>query len=73
MRYLYAPGELEGDQRRAIDSVWSMEVYNIESLVVIEDEPVLYYPNDGLKHGFVRVNSNSEKISRQYLSPPGTA
>ena len=30
VRYLYTPGELKGDQRRATDSVWSMKVYNIE-------------------------------------------
>ena len=30
VRYLYTPGELKGGQRRATDSVWSMEVYNIE-------------------------------------------
>ena len=64
VRYLYAPGELEGVQSRATHSVWSMEVYNVERLVVNEDEPFLYYLNDGLKHGFVR-----EELK---LIPPGT-
>ena len=44
VRYLYAPGELEGDKRRrATDPVWSVTVHKIERAVVKSGEPVLYY------------------------------
>ena len=55
VRYLYAPGELEGDKRhRATDPVWSFRVHKIERAVVKSGEPVLYYLMDGPKRGFVR-------------------
>ena len=55
VRYLYAPGELEGDKRcRATDPVWSMTVHKIERAVVKSGEPVLYYLMDGPKRAFVR-------------------
>ena len=54
VRYLYAPGELEGGQRRATDPIWSLKVFNIEKALVNEKEPVLYYLKDGPKRGFVR-------------------
>ncbi|PFX13674.1 putative uncharacterized transposon-derived protein F54H12.3 [Stylophora pistillata] len=54
VRYLYAPGELEGGQRRATDPIWSLKVFNIEKAFVNEKETVLYYLKDGPKRGFVR-------------------
>ena len=44
VRYLYAPGENEGgDRRRATDPIWSIEVYNLDRTIVRDDQPVLYY------------------------------
>lgn len=54
VRYLYAPGELEGGQRRATDPVWSLKVFNISRSTVNEGEPVLYYLDYGPRRGFVR-------------------
>ena len=54
VRYLYQPGELEGDGRRATDPIWSLKVYNIEKVVTKPKEPVMYYLFDGPKRGFVR-------------------
>ena len=54
VRYLFAPGELEGGGRRATDPNWSLNVFNISSSIANENEPVLYYLKDGPKRGFVR-------------------
>ena len=54
VRYLFAPGELEGGGRRATDPNWSLKVFNISSSIANENEPVLYYLKDGPKRGFVR-------------------
>ena len=56
VRYLYAPGEGEGgERRRATDPIWSLEVYNLVRSVVSSDQPVLYYLGEGApKRGFVR-------------------
>ena len=54
VRYLFAPGELEGGGKRATDPNWSLKVFNISSSVVNENEPVLYYLKDGPERGFVR-------------------
>ena len=63
VRYLYAPGEGEGgDRRRATDPIWSLGVYNLSRSVVSSDQPVLYYLSSGgggttnrpPKRGFVR-------------------
>ena len=64
VRYLYAPGELEGGQRRATDPVWSLKVFNISRSIVNEGEPVLYYLDYGPRRGFVR-----EELM---VVPPGT-
>ena len=53
VRYLYAAGELEGGKRRAIDPIWSLKVYNIDSILVNEGELVLYYLKDRPKRDFV--------------------
>ena len=56
VRYLYQPGELEGgDKRRATDPIWSLETYNIDSVVKTPGDPILYYLSEGApKRGFVR-------------------
>ena len=64
VRFLFAPGELEGGQRRATDPNWSLKVFSIDRAIVNEKEPVLYYLKDGPKRGFVR-----EELM---IVPPGT-
>lgn len=64
VRYLYAPGELEGGQRRATDPVWSLKVFSISRSIVNEGEPVLYYLDYGPRCGFVREGL--------MVVPPGT-
>ena len=56
VRYLYAPGEGEGgERRRATDPIWSLEIYDLIRSVVTLDQPVLYYLSSGApKRGFVR-------------------
>ena len=55
VRYLYAPGEDEGgDKRRATDPIWSLEVYDLARTVVEPGKPVLYYLDGGPRRGFVR-------------------
>ena len=56
VRYLYAPGEGEGgERRRATDPIWSLGVYYLSRSVVASDQPVLYYLSSGApKRGFVR-------------------
>ena len=56
VRYLYAPGEGEGgERRRATDPIWSLEIYNLSRSVVSSNQPVLYYlSKGGPKRGFVR-------------------
>ena len=55
VRYLLAPGELEGgERRRATDPIWSIQVYDISRSVVSSNQPVLYYLLDGPRRGFVR-------------------
>ena len=56
LRYLYAPGELEGgERRRATDPNWSLETYTIDSIVTTSGDPILYYLSEGApKRGFVK-------------------
>ena len=56
LRYLYEPGELEGgNQRRATDPIWSLEMYTIDSVVKKPNDPILYYLSEGApKRAFVR-------------------
>ena len=49
VRYLYQPGELEGGGKRATDPIWSLKVYNMETVVTKPKEPVMYYLFDGPK------------------------
>ena len=48
VRYLFAPGEGEGgNRRRATDPIWSLEVYDLDRTVVTPNQPVLYYLSKG--------------------------
>jgi hypothetical protein len=54
VRYLYAPGEVEGDsKRRATDPIWSTKIYEVES--ILETNPPVYYLREpGPKRAFVK-------------------
>ena len=40
VRYLYAPGELEGgEKQRATDPIWSLTEHGIEEIIRQNDEP----------------------------------
>jgi len=56
VRYLYAPGELEGgEKRRATDPIWSMEMHDIARIQISPDQPVLYFLSLGApRRSFVR-------------------
>ena len=54
VRYLLAPGELEGGRRRATDPIWSLSVHRIVQSVAQKDRPVLYYISNGPLRSFVR-------------------
>ena len=56
VRYLYAPGEGEGgERRRATDPIWSLGVWELSRSIVSSGQPVLYYlSTGGPKRGFVR-------------------
>ena len=43
VRYLYQPGELEGGRRRATDPIWSLNVYEIEKIMIKPDAPVYLF------------------------------
>lgn len=55
VRYLLAPGESEGgERRRATDPIWSLEIYGLSRSVVSPNQPVLYYLEGGPRRSFVR-------------------
>ena len=64
VRYLYAPGELEGGRRRATDPMWSLTTHTVRNVVRQSGQPALYYLTDGPPRGFVR-----EEL---LIVPPGT-
>ena len=43
VRYLFAPGELEGGVQRATDPVWSLKTFTVERVIIKLDQPVLYW------------------------------
>ena len=59
VRYLYEPGELEGQQyggersKRSTDPIWSVEVYKIKDRYVQKNQPTLFYLDGGPKRSFV--------------------
>ena len=59
VRYLYAPGEVENDERkRATDPIWSLKTFHIRTYTIRENQPIQYYldcrENDCPKRSFVR-------------------
>ena len=58
VRYLYEPGELEGQQyrgerrKRSTDPVWSVDVYKIKDRYIKKYQPMLYYLDGGPKQSF---------------------
>jgi len=64
VRYLYAPGELEGGRRQATDPIWSLTTHTVRNVVQRGGQPALYYLTDGPRHGFLR-----EEL---LIFPPGT-
>ena len=59
VRYLYEPGELEGQQysgerrKRSTDPIWSVDVYKIKDKYVQKQQPTLYYLDGGPKRSFI--------------------
>ena len=59
VRYLYEPGELEGQQyggerrKRSTDPIWSVDLYKIKDRYVQKHQPTLYYLDGGPKRSFV--------------------
>ena len=59
VRYLYKPGELEGQQyegerrRRSTDPIWSVDVYKLKDRHIKEYQPTLYYLDGGPNRSFV--------------------
>ena len=59
VRYLYEPGELEGQiyggerRKRSTDPIWSVDVYEIKDRYVQKHQPTLYYLDGGPKRSFV--------------------
>ena len=59
VRYLYEPGELEGQQyggerrKRSTDSIWSVDMYKIKDRYARKHQPTLYYLDGGPKRSFV--------------------
>ena len=53
-RYLYQPGEENGDQKRwATDLIWSKNTYRLDQIVQDPGNHVLYYLQDGPDRAFV--------------------
>ena len=59
VRYLYEPGELEGQQyegerrKRYTDPIWSIDAYKTKDRYVRKYQPTLYYLDGGPKRSFV--------------------
>ena len=59
VRYLYEPGELEGQQyggerkKQSTDPIWSVDVYKIKNRYVQKYQPTLYYLDGGHRRCFV--------------------
>ena len=59
VRYLYEPGELEGQiykgqrVKQSTDPIWLVDVYEIKDRYVQKHQPTLYYLDAGPKRSFV--------------------
>jgi len=54
VRYVYAPGELEGGRWRATDPMWSLTTHTVRNVVQRGGQPALYYLNSAHVLCFVR-------------------
>ena len=59
VRFLYEPGELEGQiykgerRKRSADPIWPVDVYKIKDRYVQKHQPTLYYLDGGPKRSFI--------------------
>jgi hypothetical protein len=53
VRYLLNSLDYRG-RRRATDPIWSIKIFNIESITVVDGQPVMYRLSDGPKKIFIR-------------------
>lgn len=54
VRYLLDDSEHKGIKRRATDPIWSQKIFEIDSVTVIDGQPVMYRLVDGPKKIFTR-------------------
>ena len=72
VRYLFAPGEYEGgERRRATDPVWSLEIFELSHSKVSPVQPVMYYLSGGPKRSFVR--EELQVVPEDSEAPPKNA
>ena len=68
VRYLYEPGELEGQQyggerrKRSTYAIWSVDVYKIKDRYVQKHQPTLYYLDGRPQRSFVFKEYNPFRI-----------
>ena len=68
IRYLYEPGELEGQQyrgerrKRSTDPIWSVDVHKVKNRYIQKYQPTLYYLDGGPKRSFVLKSYNPFRI-----------
>ena len=68
-RYLYQPGEQDGDQnKRATDLIWSKNTYRLDRIIQEPGNRVLYYLQDGTDGVFVR--EELMHVSEETQAPP---
>ena len=69
LRYLFAPGEYEGgERRRATDPVWSFGIFELSHSKVSPDQPVMCYLSGGPKRSFVR--EELQVVPKDSEAPP---
>ena len=68
VKYLYSPEEAENDtRRRATDPIWSIKTYYIKNVMITENQPVLYYLENGPTRSFVREELQVVPIDTELL------
>ena len=53
IRYLYQPGDNEGDRRRATDPIWRVSIHQISHRIVLQCIRVYYLMPPAPQRGFV--------------------
>jgi hypothetical protein len=53
VRYLLDSSDYRG-RRHATDPIWSTKIFSIESITVVDGQPVMYRLSDGPKKIFIR-------------------